>query len=123
MIIVPHAPFVFESIRPTIKRPLEMAMNLVMPLPALVNERELEKRPDLGAFASQRDEDRHVSRVILGVLAVRVEEDPPLVASDGEVIARDVLPHAHPFRQSVPLYHELVRAVHRLRHRFGARRG
>lgn len=98
MIIVPHAPFVFESIRPTIKRPLEMAMNLVMPLPALVNERELEKRPDFGAFASQCDEDRHVRRVILRVLTVRVEEDPPLVASDGKVIARDVLPHAHPFR-------------------------
>ena len=73
-------------------------MNLMIPLPALVNKSELEKRPNFSPFASQRDEDGYIRRVILRILTVRVEEDPPLVSSDGEVIARDVLPHAHPFR-------------------------
>ena len=98
MLIVPHASFVFESIRPSVKRPLEMAMNLVIPLAALINKRELEKRPDFTSLASQRDEDGDVSGVILRILAVREEEDLPLVSPDGEVIARYVLPDAHPFR-------------------------
>lgn len=73
-------------------------MDLVFPLAALINKRELEKRPDLTTLAGQRDEDRDVSGVVLGVLAVREEEDRPLVPSHGEVIARYVLPDAHPFR-------------------------
>nr|KYP71071.1 hypothetical protein KK1_010315 [Cajanus cajan] len=99
-----------------------MAVNLVLPLAALVEEREFEERPDVGAFAGQGDEDGDVSGIVLGVLAVGVEVDRPVVPSDAEQIARNVLPHSHPLRQRVPLDHEPVRAVHRLRHRLRTRR-
>lgn len=87
-------------------------MNLVLALAALINQGQLEKSPHVGALASQRYEHGHISGVVLGVLPVGIEEDRPLVASNGEVIASDVLADTHALGQGVALDRELVRAVH-----------
>ncbi|KAL6992950.1 hypothetical protein U1Q18_011065, partial [Sarracenia purpurea var. burkii] len=92
-----------------------MAVDLVIPLAALVDERQFEQCADVGALAGQCDEDGDVHGVVLGVLAVGVEVDGPLVATDGESVAGDVLPHSHAFGQRVTSDHELVRAVHQSR--------
>lgn len=83
----------------------------------LVEEGELEESPDVGAFAGEGDEDGDIGGVVLGILAVWVEVDGPVVASDREALAGDVLPDAHPFRKRVSSYRQAVRSVHRLRHR------
>lgn len=119
---LPHASSILERVGPTLERPIEVAMNLVLLLTALIDKRELEERSDVGALAGERDEDRNVSGIVLRVLPVGVEVNRPLVTSDGENVARNVLPHSHALRQRVSLDHELVRAVHRLRHRSRARR-
>jgi len=94
-----------------------VAVNLVLTIPALVEQRELEQSADVGALGGEGDEDGDVGGVVLGVLAVRVEVYRPLVPSHRERLAGDVFPHSDPLRQGVSLYHELVRPVHRLRHR------
>lgn len=91
-------------------------MDLVLTGAALVEQSELEEGAHIGALAGQRDEDGDVGGVVLGVLAVRVEVDGPLVPSHSEVVARDVLSHPDPLCQRIPSYREVVRAVHRLRH-------
>ena len=72
-------------------------MNLVLLLAALVDERELEEGTHVGALAGEGDEDGDVCGVVLGVLAVGVEVDGPLVPAYREGIARDVLPNPIPF--------------------------
>ena len=119
---LPHAAAVLERVGPALERAVEVAVHLVLLLPALVHQRELEQRAHVRALAGERDEHRHVGGVVLWIFAVGVEVDGPLVASDGEVVARDVLPDAHALGQRVALDHELVRPVHRLRHRPRARR-
>jgi len=119
---LPHASLVLERVGTGLEGAIEMAMNFVLPLAALVEERELEKRPDVGAFAGQGDEDGDVGGIVLGILAVGVEVDRPVVTSDGEHVARNVLPHSHPLRQRIALDHELVRPAHRLRQRLRIRR-
>lgn len=82
----------------------------------LVEEGELKEGTDVGAVAGEGDEDGDIGGVVLGVLAVGVEVDGPVVAADGEGVAGDVLAHAHPLGKRVPSYRHAVRPVHRLRH-------
>lgn len=96
-------------------------MHLVVPVPALVQHRQLEQRPHVRAIARQRDENRHVHGVVLGVLTVRVKVNCPVVPAHGERVAHYVLPDAHPFRQRVPLYDEPMRPVNRLAGKYRAR--
>lgn len=99
-----------------------MAMNLVFPFPTLIHQRQLKQGPNIRAFARQRNENRHVRGIILGVLAVGVEINRPLVPSHGEIVAGDVLPNSHAFRQRIPLDYEPVGPIHGLRDGAGARR-
>lgn len=88
-----------------------MGMNLVLSFAALINKGELEERPYVGALAGERNEDGDIGGVVLGVLAVGVEIDGPLVAADGEVVAGDVLADADALGEGVALYGEVVGAV------------
>lgn len=99
-----------------------MAVNLVLAPAALVQELELEEGADVGALAGEGDEDRDVGRVVLGVLPVGVEVNRPLVPADGEVLAGDVLAHAHALGERVPLDREPVGAVDGLGQRLRRRR-
>lgn len=99
-----------------------MAMDLVLAFPALVHKRQLEQCSHIGALTGKRDEDRHIGRVVLGVLAVWVEINRPLEPSDREVVTRYVLPDPHSLGQGITLDNELVRTVHGLRHGPRARR-
>lgn len=116
---LPHAAAVFQRVGAALKGAIEVAMNLVFSLTTLIKQSQLEQSPNIRPFTSQRDKNRNVGGIILGVLTVRVKVDSPLVTTDGEIVTSDVLPHPHPLRQRVPLDHESVRAIHRLRH--GAR--
>lgn len=118
----PHTTAILERIRAALEGSVEMAVDLVLALAALVEERELEEGADVGAVAGEGDEDGDVGGVVLRVLAVGVEVDGPVVATDGEGVAGDVLAHPRALRQGVTLDQEPVRSVHRLRHRPRARR-
>lgn len=118
----PHATTILEGIRPTLKRTIKMTMNLMLPFPTLIQQRQLEQRPNIGPIASQRDEDGDVGGVILGVLAVGVEVDSPLVPADGESIAGDVFPDPDSFGERVAFDREAVGSVYGLRHRERGRR-
>jgi hypothetical protein len=48
----PHAAAVLEGVWAALERPPKVGMHLVLPLAALVDERELEQRAHIGAFAS-----------------------------------------------------------------------
>jgi len=98
-----------------------VGVDLVLALAALVEERELEERADVGALGGEGDEDGDVGGVVLGVLPVGVEVDRPLEPADGKGLAGDVLAHAHALGERVALDHEPVGAVDGLRH--GARAG
>ena len=105
-----------------------MAMHLVPLLPTLIQKGQLEKCPNVGAFAGQRDEERHVGRIVLHALPIRVEINRPIVPSDRKHVGGHVLPNPDPLRERVPRNLELVRPPHRLRHRHrrrgaGRRRG
>lgn len=99
-----------------------MAMNFMLPFAALVKESQLEQCPDVRALARQRDKNRNISRIILGIFTVGIKVNRPFVASDGEVIAGYMFADAHPFGEGVALDHELVRPVYRLGNGAGARR-
>lgn len=99
-----------------------MAMNLMLSLAALVDEGELEEGSNVGTVASEGDEGRNIGGVVVGILAVGVEVDGPLVPTHGEALADDVLSHAHAFGQRVSPDLEPVGAVDGLRHRSRARR-
>lgn len=120
---VPHAPSILEGVGPAVEHAIEMAMDLVVVLAALVQQRELEERPDVGALASERDEERDVGGVVLGALAVRVEVDRPSESPHREGFGGDVLADPHALGQGVALDLELVRPIHGLgaRGRRGAR--
>lgn len=94
----------------------------MLPFPTLIQQRQLEQRPNIGPIASQRDEDGDVSGVILGVLAVGVEVDSPLVPADGESVAGDVFSDPDSFGQRVAFDREAVGSVYGLRHRERGRR-
>ncbi|RDX62637.1 hypothetical protein CR513_59005, partial [Mucuna pruriens] len=92
-------------------------MNLVLAVTTLVEQGEFEERANIGALGSECDEDGDISGVIFGVLAVGVKVYGPLVTSHRESLAGYVFSDADSLRQRVTLDNELVRTVHRLRHR------
>lgn len=53
---VPHASTIFKGVGPAVEHPIKMAVDLVVSLAALVQERELEQRPDVGALAGEGEE-------------------------------------------------------------------
>jgi len=91
-----------------------MGVDLVAGAARLVEEGELEEGADVGAVGGERDEDGDVVGVVLGVLAVRVEVDGPVVSSDGEDVACEVAAGAHALGEGEAPDGELVRAPHRL---------
>lgn len=93
-----------------------MGVDLVLGVGALIDEGQLEEGSDVGALGSKSDEDGDVGGVVLGVFAVRVEVDGPLVTSNGEVLAGDVLSDADSFGEGIPFDQELVGPVNRLGH-------
>ena len=88
-----------------------MAVNLVPPSLALVQQRQFEQGPNISALAGERDEQRDVRGVVLGALAVGVEVDRPLVATDDERVGGDVLPDAYALGQRETPDLELVEAI------------
>lgn len=113
---LPHTAAVFKCIRSTLKRPIEMAMHFMLPFPALVNKSQLEQRSDIRPLARQRNENRDVSRIILRIFTVGVKVNRPFIASDGEIIAGDMLTDAHSFGHGVALDHKAVRPIYGLGH-------
>jgi len=94
-----------------------VAVHLVLAVAALVEQGEFEERANVGAFGSERDEDGDIGGVVFRILAVGIEVNRPLVPSDGESLAGDVFSDADSLGKRVTLDDELVRTVHRLRHR------
>nr|GMD50379.1 ribonuclease HI [Ipomoea batatas] len=78
-----------------------MGVHFVLPSPTVIHKGELKQGPDIGVFAGERDENRNVDGGILDVLAVGVKVDSPIVATDGEGIAGDVLARTHALAQRV----------------------
>lgn len=99
-----------------------MAMNLMLPFPTLIKQRKLEKSPNIGAIASQSNENGDISRIILRIFPVGIEIDCPLVTSDGESVAGDVFSDPDSFGQRVAFDCEAVRSVYGLRHGERSRR-
>ena len=95
-----------------------MAVHLVLLLAALVQESELEESAHVGAVAGEGDEDGDVERAVLGILAIRVKVDRPLVAPHREGFAGHVFSGPHTLRQRVSLDRVQMGAVHRLAHGF-----
>lgn len=118
----PHAAPVLERVRATLKRSIKVAVDLVLPFAALVNQGQLEQRPYISAFAGEGDEHGDVGRVVLGVLPIGIEVDRPLVPADGEIFAGYVFPHSHALGKRVASDCELVRAIHGLGERLRRRR-
>lgn len=89
-------------------------MDLVLLLPALIQKRQLEKRPDVGPLARQRDEQRHVRGAVLQAFPVGVEVDGPVITAHRERVRRRVLADAHPLEQRKTGDPKVVGAVHRV---------
>lgn len=102
-----------------------MAMHLVALLAALIQQRQLEKRPHVGPLASQRDKKRNVRRIVLHALAIGIEINCPRVSTHHERIGSYVLADPKALRQGIAGDFELVRSVNGLgdRRRCGAFRG
>lgn len=83
----------------------------MLPLPALIDQRQLEQGPHVRPFACKRNENRHVYRVVLGILPVRVEVNRPIEPSNGEHVAGNVLPRPHPLCERIPPDREPVRPI------------
>lgn len=88
-----------------------MAMNLVLLITTLINERELEQSPHISSFARQGNEQRNVRGVILRTLSVGVEVDSPRVTAYGEGIGGDVFADSDAFGERVAADFEFVEAV------------
>jgi len=99
-----------------------MAMNLIVPLLTLIDQRQLEQSPNVSSVACESYEHRYVHGIVLGVLPIRIEVNCPIVTTDAKCVAHDVLPSTHPLCERVPLYRELVRAIHSFADRTRARR-
>ena len=80
--------FQFRPIHPPSRR----LSHLVLPLAALVDERDLEQRAHIGAFAGQGYEERDVGSAVLGALPVGVEVDRPVEPPHVEGLGGDELP-------------------------------
>lgn len=83
----------------------------MIPLPALILQRDLEQSPDVHPLTLEDDEEGDVGGVVLDVLAVWVEVDRPEVAAGLEGVAGDVSPYPDPLREGEALDDKLVGAV------------
>lgn len=99
-----------------------MGVDLVACAAGLVEEGELEEGADVGALGGEGDEDGDVAGVVLGVLAVGVEVDGPVVAADGEGVAGEVAAGTDALGEGEALDGVLVRPPHRLADRARPRR-
>jgi hypothetical protein len=120
--IIPHGASVLEGVGSGLEGSVEVGVDLVAAAAGLVEEGELEEGADVGAVGGEGDEDGDVVGVVLGVLAVGVEVDGPVVAAHREGVAAHVPPGPYALRHREPLHRVLVRPPHRLRHRPGPRR-
>lgn len=91
-------------------------------LAGAIEEGELEEGADVGTLAGEGYEKGDVGRSVLGVLAVGVEVDRPVMAADGEHVGGDVLSDPDALRQREAVDGELVGAVDRSRDRDRCRR-
>jgi len=87
-----HAVAVLEGVWVALERPPKVGMHLVLPLAALVDERDLEQRAHIGAFAGQGYEERDVDNAILAALPIGVEVDRPIESPHVEGLGGDELP-------------------------------
>lgn len=94
-----------------------MAVHLVPLVPALIQERQFEERSHVGPVTRERDEQRHVGRIVFDALAIRVEVDRPIVTPNGESIGRNVFPDSNSLRQGVACDLELVRTIYGISYR------
>lgn len=94
-----------------------MAVNLMLAITTLINKGELEQCPNIGAFACKGDENGDISRVIFRVFPIWVEINCPLVATHREILTGYVLSNSYALSKRIPLYDEVVRAVHGVGHR------
>lgn len=120
---IPHASSALQRVGSALEGAIEVAMHLMLPLPALVDQRQLKKCPHVRTFAGERDEDRHIHRIVLGILPVGIEVNRPVEPAHREQVARDVLPRSHPLRERIPPDRKTVGPIHRLVHGFGGRAG
>lgn len=86
-------------------------MNLMLSLATLINEGELEESPNIGALAGQSNKYGNIIGIIFGVFTVRVEINGPLISTDGEIIAGDVLADADALGEGIAFDGEMVGAV------------
>ena len=93
----PHAASVLERVGAALKRAIEVAMNLVLPISALVHQSEFKQRSHIRTFAGKRNENGYIGRIVLRILAIGVEVYSPLVAADREILTGYVLANADPF--------------------------
>lgn len=99
-----------------------MAVDLVLASSTLIEERQLEQSPNIGSLTGKGYENGNIGGMILGVLAIGVEVDRPLVAADGEIVAGDVFADADALGQGITLDHEVVGAIDGVSYRPRARR-
>lgn len=88
-----------------------MCMHLVPLVAALIQKRQLEQRPHVRPLARQGDEQRHIRRIVLRALPVRVEVNRPRVVPDSEILGSDVLADAEVFGEGVSGDLEVVGSV------------
>lgn len=105
---IPHGSPVLEGVWAELERAVKVRVNLVAAAAGLVEEGELEEGSDVDAVGSEGNENGDVVGVVLGVLAVGVEVDGPVVSSDGEDVAGEVAAGAHALGEGVAPYGELV---------------
>jgi len=89
----PHASAVLEGVGAALERPPKVGVHLVLPLAALVDERELEERAHIRALAGEGYEEGDVGGAVLRALPVGVEVDRPVESPHGEGLGGDILPH------------------------------
>jgi hypothetical protein len=109
---LPHGSSVLERVGSGLHRPVEVGVDLVASAARLVQEGKLEEGAHVGAAGDEGDEDGDVGSVVLGVLAVGVEVDSPVVASDGEDVAGEVVAGAHALGEGETLDGVVVGAPH-----------
>ena len=88
-----------------------MAMDFMLLFPTLIKKSEFKERSNIGSLTGERDKNRDIERIVFSILAIRVEVDGPLIAADGEGVARDVFPYPHAFGEGVTSDGEVVGAI------------
>lgn len=74
-----------------------MTMNFMFAFTTLINQGELEKGTNIGAFASKSDENRDIRGMVFRVFAIWVEINCPLITTNSESLASYVFPYTNSF--------------------------